>query len=400
MNQQASVSPSITIVPVRSPNEVAAGSKGMMMLKVPSAAAFIDVDPAPHVNVLTIHAGKRELNAHADRSWRELLAEARLNAGDFITIIAENSGTEPRALEARLAFVVAEASGDRRQASGQTRAQMSGQTRGQMPGQMPPGYGRQVPTADRRATSDKRGTVTHIPGRVTGHMNGRIPGRTDAARPASVATVSSINDARLGVSRAQRRPTSRVNPRGVATNSTMDKAAARPSVTVTPEPGEHAVLLLSGHAYGLMRLAKYRVLLHKAFAPTVLRALRQALVHTGPRPQGGGEVVVCLRPDAIGALIRAVENPGAPLGASTPDIIVALRRCLESRVQSRESENQSETGSETAPDSALPSLESRVQSRESEMVHDSALSTPLGSEPSSLGSEPSPLVSEVSNSGP
>jgi hypothetical protein len=82
---------------------------------------------------------------------------------------------------------------------------------------------------------------------------------------------------------------------------------------IFPGPSERAISLLGGHAERLLLRIEKHVFIPKAFKPAMVRALHEAIGRSGSRLAGGNDVVVCLSPEDIQAVILLVHHSGPSL---------------------------------------------------------------------------------------
>lgn len=99
---------------------------------------------------------------------------------------------------------------------------------------------------------------------------------------------------------------------------------------VLPSGAERGVVLLTGHAMGLLRLVRDNVRLHHMYGPSIVRAAFEAMRLEGAVGYGINEVVVLFTDEQIRAVVGIIQRGRAPL---TDDERGPIVRALEGALE-------------------------------------------------------------------
>jgi len=279
-------------IPLRSVSEVGPGSTGMLPFRMSGSADLIDIELEEGVEVVRILASKVDLALKEDGlTLQQILEREHVRLKGFVTLIAKNISSTPKSLVGALHV-------DKEEAA-PTEVILAQRT-----------------NVNSTSTSTLRKQVVRA-----------VP--TPRYQHRIVPTASQGPQARV---------------RGDASSTWAVRHLTKDHLDmVLPRDGEHAVLLGSGHVFGLMRFLKNHVPVYPSFGPSICRQLMAGLQRVGAVSTGGGEVVICLTDAQITSLHMVVKRRHNHLSSEeTTALLNALQAGIdrENRAQSSKTEDE------------------------------------------------------------
>jgi hypothetical protein len=99
---------------------------------------------------------------------------------------------------------------------------------------------------------------------------------------------------------------------------------------VLPNPGEKTLLLLKGHAHGLLTFLEHGAPIHRSFRPSITRQCMSALSREGAVAMGDAEVLILLTAEQIMMIAQLTQKQRGPLSDDEKiDIIAAIKDGIE-----------------------------------------------------------------------
>lgn len=256
------------------------GAAGQLTVKMTGAAELVDIRVGVAVKgeiqhdeglqVLSIRFGRIKIERKEGQSWAQAIARSqvkRIPSNCWVTVIAQNNTDVPKPIEGRMQIINEE------------------------PNMLPRGV---------RSTA-KTSNVTASEGAV--------------ARVNSKTVAHSKNHGGI-----VRRPRSHVERQG------QHAAAAQ---CRQPDLGERCVLLLQGHALGILRYLEHRVPIHRSYGPTLIREFMTSLSREGSTGFNHQEVAVILEESVITRFLAHLQKRGpypSPMDSTT--IATAINSAL------------------------------------------------------------------------
>jgi hypothetical protein len=255
------------------------------------SADLVGITTDADSQVLRLTASKVDVKFDGERSVEEVLKEEPTRIKGFVTLIVKNLRTTARSLKGSL-YVTNEEAG---------------------PVEVIPAHPSPLPMSNKtplrpqvvsntgsvRTARSQAAKIVHPVARVQHRVQPESVNRRIIVRNHSSSQAMMVKQASNQVS-------SRIAEKaGVAAVRHVTK---RSLDMVLPREGEHAVLMLRGHAFGLIRYLTQRVPLHPSFVPTITRQLFLGSRRVGAVSTGGNEVVVVLRIDQVMRLHAVVKQ--------------------------------------------------------------------------------------------
>jgi hypothetical protein len=284
-------------IPLASLAPVLPGGNGQIAFKMAGSAELHGLEVESGARATRLTAAKLRIDLKDDTlSPEEMLAKAMTDNGGpirisgYVTILVKNEGTEARTIRAALLV-------DKEEAPEAKAA--------------PPLDPKTQRVTSRETISGGNSSGAQRARAVRTNAVPKIQHRLPTVRPSPAKQVSG-----------------RVNGKGMVP---AVRHATQPALEmVLPEVGQHAVLMLRGHVFGLVRFLTSRVPLHPSFVPTVSRQLVQGMARQGAVSVGGNEVAVLLTPVQIARLGAVVGQRFNHLPqAETDALVAALNKAFE-----------------------------------------------------------------------
>lgn len=280
-------------ISLRSVSEVAPGSTGMLPIRMSGSADLVAIEVEEGVELVRILASKVDLSLKEEGfTIQQILDREHVRLKGFVTLIARNTTSVPKSLAGTL-----------------------------------------------RVDKEEVAPTEVIPAQRS-HVSSAS---TSAVRKQVVRAVPTPRyQHRIATSSAQ----GHAQARGAAVDSWAVRHLTKDHLDmVLPRDGEHAVLLGSGHVFGLMRFLKNHVPVYPSFGPSICRQLMSGLQRIGAVSTGGGEVVVCFTDAQITSLHMVVKRRHNHLSSEETE---ALLHALQAGID-RENRASSQTEEELPP---------------------------------------------------